>query len=63
MAKDSQKRVSEKIRLLRHEGVPEDQAVGEAEGMERSGRFGRHGKYRRAKRKNKRAHRRSSRRR
>jgi hypothetical protein len=44
---ESQKRVSEKIRYLRHEGVPQDQAVGEAEGMERFGRLGRHGKYHR----------------
>jgi hypothetical protein len=43
----SQQRVSEKIRYLRHEGVPEKQAVGEAYGMERSGRLGRHGVYHR----------------
>jgi hypothetical protein len=43
---ESSKRVSEKIRYLRHEGVSQKQAVGEAEGMERSGRLGRHGKYR-----------------
>jgi hypothetical protein len=43
---ESQKRVSEKISYLRHEGVPQEQAVGEAFGMERSGRLGRHGKYR-----------------
>jgi len=49
--KGASKRVSEKIRYLRHEGVPEKQAVGEAMGMERSGRLGRHGKYRRARRK------------
>lgn len=51
---ESQKRVSEKIRYLRHEGIPEKQAVGEAEGMERSGRLGRHGKYRRKGRKGRR---------
>lgn len=45
-SRDSQKRISEKIRYLRHEGVPERQAVGEAYGMERSGRLGRHGVYR-----------------
>jgi hypothetical protein len=45
MASESQKRVSEKIEYLRHEGVPQEQAVGEAYGMERSGRLRRHGKY------------------
>ena len=44
--KEKNKRVSEKISFLRHEGVPEKQAVGEAEGMERSGRLQRHGVYR-----------------
>jgi len=39
------KRVSEKIHVLRHEGIPEKQAVGEALGMERSGRLRRHGRY------------------
>jgi len=43
--REKQKRVSEKISYLRHEGVPEKQAVGEAMGMERSGRLRRHGKY------------------
>jgi len=38
-------RVSEKIHVLRHEGIPEKQAVGEALGMERSGRLRRHGRY------------------
>ena len=48
---ESQKRISEKIQLLRHEGKDERSAVGEAEGMERSGRLGRHGVYhRKAKR-------------
>jgi len=60
VASESQKRVSEKIEFLRHEGIPERQAVGEAEGMERSGRLGRHGVYRRKK---KRTHRRTQRRR
>ena len=44
--KDKNKRVSEKISLLRHEGTPEKQAVAESLSMERSGRLGRHGKYR-----------------
>lgn len=58
MASESQKRISEKIDYLRHEGVPEKQAVGEAEGMERSGRLGRHGKYHRVGRRKKRTSRR-----
>lgn len=41
------KRVGEKISYLRHEGVSQKQAVGEAMGMERSGRLGRHGVYHR----------------
>jgi hypothetical protein len=44
--KEKNKRISEKIELLRHEGKDEKQAVGEAEGMEKSGRLERHGKYR-----------------
>ena len=42
---ESQKRVSDKIRFLRHEGKSERAAVGEAEGMEDSGRLRRHGRY------------------
>jgi hypothetical protein len=42
---ESSKRVSEKIRYLRHEGKSEAAAVGEAEGMEHSGRLRRHGRY------------------
>ena len=38
-------RIGDKISLLRHEGKSEKAAVGEAEGMERSGRLKRHGKY------------------
>jgi hypothetical protein len=52
--KASQRRVSEKIKYLRDEGVPQRQAVGEAEGMERSGRLGRHGSYRHVGRKTRR---------
>ena len=33
------KRIGDKISVLRHEGKSQDQAVGEAEGMERSGRL------------------------
>jgi hypothetical protein len=43
-------RVSMKISKLRHEGgVSQDQAVGEAMGMERSGRIGKRGGYRRVR--------------
>jgi hypothetical protein len=43
--REKNKRVGEKIEVLRHEGKSEKAAVGEAEGMERSGRLKRHGKY------------------
>jgi len=49
MASEDQKKVSEKIAVLRREGKSGDQAAGEAFGMLREGRLGRHGKYRRAK--------------
>jgi hypothetical protein len=42
---ESQKRISEKIALLRREGKTAEQASGEAYGMERSGRLRRGGKY------------------
>jgi hypothetical protein len=42
---EKNKRISEKIAFLRREGKPEREAVGEAYGMERSGRLRRHGKY------------------
>ena len=42
---EKNKRISEKIELLRHEGKGEKEAVGEAFGMEKSGRLRRHGKY------------------
>lgn len=38
-------RISEKIKILRDEGKDQRAAVGEAEGMERSGRLRRRGKY------------------
>jgi hypothetical protein len=44
-------RVGMKISKLRHEGVKQDQAVGEAMGMESEGRIGKRGGYRRGKRK------------
>jgi hypothetical protein len=43
----ARKRISEKIEVLRHEGKSAKQAAGEAYGMEREGRLGRHGKYKR----------------
>ena len=52
-------RVSEKIELLRREGKTGEQAAGEAYGMERAHRLGRHGAYHRVgKRKPRRAGRR-----
>lgn len=42
----AQQRISEKIALLRREGKTGEQAAGEAFGMERAGRLGRHGVYR-----------------
>lgn len=51
VGRGAQQRISEKIKYLRDEGTPEKQAVGEAYGMERSGRLGRHGSYRHVGRK------------
>jgi hypothetical protein len=48
MAKTS-KRVSAKIRRLMKEGMPQEQAVATALSMERAGRLGPKGKYRRVK--------------
>jgi hypothetical protein len=48
---ESQKRISEKIALLRREGKTAEQASGEAYGMEKAHRLGRHGVYHRKKRK------------
>jgi len=45
------KRIGDKIRFLRHEGKSQDAAVGEAEGMERSGRLKSGGRYTRKGRK------------
>ncbi|MDD5541906.1 MAG: hypothetical protein PHX83_01905 [Acidobacteriia bacterium] len=42
-------RVSKKIKKLRHEGVPEKQAVAEAMNMGREGRLGPRGGYHRKK--------------
>lgn len=51
---EDQKKISEKIGVLRREGKTGEQAAGEAYGMLREGRLGRHGKYRHVKRKGKR---------
>lgn len=42
---ESQKRISEKIEVLRREGKTAEEAAGAAYGMERSGRLRRGGKY------------------
>ena len=55
--REKNKRVSEKIELLHHEGVPQDQAVAESLSMERAGRLGRHGKYKHVGRKARRSRR------
>lgn len=43
--KKGDSRVGDKISILRGEGMPEKQAVGEAEGMKDSGRLKKGGKY------------------
>jgi hypothetical protein len=45
LSKTDQKKVSEKISLLRREGKTAKQAAGEAFSMLRSGRLKRHGVY------------------
>ena len=52
--RERNKRVSEKIELLRREGKTGEEAAGAAYGMERSGRLGRHGAYRHVGRKGRR---------
>lgn len=47
-------RVSKKISILRHEGVPQDQAVAESLSMERAHRLTPEGGYKRVGRKRKR---------
>ncbi len=48
-SKEGQKRVSAKISHLREEGVPEKKAVATALNMERAGRLGPKGGYKRGK--------------
>lgn len=43
--RESQKRISSKIALLRREGKTAEEAAGEAYGMERSGRLRSGGRY------------------
>jgi hypothetical protein len=52
--REDQKKVSEKIALLRREGKDPKAAAGEAYGMLRAGRLGRHGAYRHVGRKGRR---------
>jgi len=52
--KHSNRKVSEKIRVLRHENVPEKQAVAMALNMNREGRLGEHGEYHRVGKRGKR---------
>ena len=54
---EEQKRISEKIAVLRREGKTGEQAAGEAYGMERSGRLKRHGVYKHVGKKSKRSRR------
>ena len=49
MAKKPKSPVSKKISHLRHEGVPEKQAVAEALSMKRAGRLTKSGGYKRVK--------------
>ena len=49
--RERNKKVSEKIEVLRREGKTGEEAAGEAYGMLRSGRLGRHGRYRHVGRK------------
>jgi hypothetical protein len=49
MKKNSQELVSKKIKVLRHEGVPQKQAVAEAISMGKAGRITKSGGYRHVK--------------
>lgn len=49
MPSKKNRRVSEKIAVLRREGTPQDQAVAMAYAMEKAGRLGAHGEYKRKK--------------
>lgn len=43
--RDEERKIGDKIRVLRREGKSDRQAVGEAEGMEREGRLRKGGRY------------------
>jgi hypothetical protein len=62
LGREAQKRVSAKIALLRREGKTAEEAAGAAYGMERSGRLGSRGTYRRVGRRTKRKQRHRTRR-
>lgn len=49
MKKNSQELVSRKIKVLRHEGVPEKQAIATAISMGKAGRITKSGGYKRVK--------------
>ena len=59
--REKNRKVGDKIRVLRHEGVPEKQAVAESLSMERAGRLRKGGRYVHVSRSKKRKGRRSSR--
>lgn len=54
--KEGSRRVGDKIRVLRHEGEPEDQAVATALSMERAGRLRKGGRYVHVSKRSKRRH-------
>ena len=43
--REKNKRIGDKVRVLRHEGKSEEAALGEAYGMERAGRLRKGGRY------------------
>jgi hypothetical protein len=51
MKRNSQELVSRKIKVLRHEGVPEKQAIATAISMGKAGRITKSGGYRHVKKK------------
>lgn len=55
---NSSSRIGKKIRKLRHEGVPQRQAVGEAMGIARANRITESGGYRKVKRSRRKVHKR-----
>ena len=49
--KKKKSRVGMKISKMRHEGVPQEESVGAAMGMDKEGRIGKRGGYRRGRKK------------